>query len=870
MAEMDSLSFKVEYDIGDSKKNIDGLKNSLSGLSKVLKEFEGLNGVSEKFKSLSSANSSISKAASAFSKLSNVKVSKAIGDNLRNITSALDSIDKSKIESASDLADALLKFNQVKVPGLPSETKAKGQESEETGNDRENDKPGENLADSDTNTQGIDRAKEAFQRLKDVIAANTTSFGQLYNSAIKAGIAIYGIGKKFVASKIDAFGKKIDVVKSKITELTRAFGRIALYRALRSIVKSITDGFSEGVTNVYYYSEAIEGKLANSLNMIATSTGYLKNSIGAMAAPLINAIAPAIDYLIDKFVALLNIINQVFARLTGASMWTKAIKQTKKWGETAAGGAGSAKKAAEDYKRTILGFDEINKLNDTKDRSGGSGGGGGGTDYGSMFEEVAIDSKIKDFVDQVKAAFNAGDWKGVGSLLGNKFNEVVDSVDWNKWGSKLGYGVNAGIQMIYFTLKTMNFKTLGEHIGNFFTSAIDGVEWEYLGRFLVRKTTAVFDFFIGAFLGINWGSVTKAFSDGISGAIKEWTDWIQSYDWGDFAQNVLVGMKSAIDGIQWVEIISSLSQLLNAGALAVIDIANGVASSWVNVQVKFYSWLFDKAKDIFGKIKDVTVEKWNALKSKVTEITSNLVTSVQNKWNDIKTGTVNIWNSIKDAVTSKINAAKDIVSNVVNTVRNTVGGVWNSIQATTSSVWNGIRNAMTHPIETAKNTIKGIVDTIKGFFSNFHVSLPHISLPHFSITPYGWSVGDLLKGSIPKLGIQWYAKGGIMDGITPFAFNGNNLAVGGEAGKEAILPLESNTQWMDKVADKVVAKSTNGADYQTLIEQNRTLISLMRRQNELTQEVASKDTNVSISTSDITSGMKRKSRRDGKPVQVGG
>jgi len=64
-------------------------------------------------------------------------------------------------------------------------------------------------------------------------------------------------------------------------------------------------------------------------------------------------------------------------------------------------------------------------------------------------------------------------------------------------------------------------------------------------------------------------------------------------------------------------------------------------------------------------------------------------------------------------------------------------------------------------------------------------------MPHFKITPSGWKIGDLLDGKIPKLGIEWYAQGGVMEKPTIFGRNGNNAMVGGEAGAEAIAPIST-------------------------------------------------------------------------------
>lgn len=99
---------------------------------------------------------------------------------------------------------------------------------------------------------------------------------------------------------------------------------------------------------------------------------------------------------------------------------------------------------------------------------------------------------------------------------------------------------------------------------------------------------------------------------------------------------------------------------------------------------------------------------------------------------------------------------------------------------------------MTGPIEAAKGVISGIVNTIKGLF-NFHlsfpaISIPHIPLPHFSLE----GSFNPLKGQIPHVGVNWYAKGGIFTKPTMFAAPGGYNGVG-EAGPEAALPLNAKT-----------------------------------------------------------------------------
>ena len=71
------------------------------------------------------------------------------------------------------------------------------------------------------------------------------------------------------------------------------------------------------------------------MDKLATAFLYLKNSIGAAVSPLIDMVAPIIDALVDKFVALTNAINQALAALSGAGVWRRALKYQYTYAEAA-------------------------------------------------------------------------------------------------------------------------------------------------------------------------------------------------------------------------------------------------------------------------------------------------------------------------------------------------------------------------------------------------------------------------------------------------------------------------------------------------------------------------------------------------------
>ena len=160
-------------------------------------------------------------------------------------------------------------------------------------------------------------------------------------------------------------------------------------------------------------------------------------------------------------------------------------------------------------------------------------------------------------------------------------------------------------------------------------------------------------------------------------------------------------------------------------------------------------------------------------------------------WQGIQSVAQTIFSAIQSFISNTLNAISSTVSSVWNGISGTVSSVLNGISSTVSSVWNGIKNSIGSAINGAKDLVSTAINTIKGLF-NFSISWPHIPLPHFSVSgsanPLDW-----LSQGVPSISIEWYAKGGIMTKPTIFGMNGNNLMVGGEAGNEAVLPLNDKT-----------------------------------------------------------------------------
>lgn len=267
-----------------------------------------------------------------------------------------------------------------------------------------------------------------------------------------------------------------------------------------------------------------------------------------------------------------------------------------------------------------------------------------------------------------------------------------------------------------------------------------------------------------------------------------------------------------------IPIIMSLNTVMAANPIGMIIIAIGLlvtafVTLWNNCESFRNFWI-----NLWNNIKNITSTAINGIKTFFT----NIIDFVKNNWQSLLLLLVNpfagafkllydncegfrkfVDNFVKSVKDFFVNGFNTIKEKVVSTVTNLVDGAKNKFNAFKNSVttiFNNVKSAITKPIETARDVVKGVVDKIKGFF-NFKVSLPKIKLPHFGITPSGWQIGDLMDGVIPKLGIEWYAKGAILHRPTAFGVNGSNLMVGGEAGAEAIAPISELMKYTTAAVD---------------------------------------------------------------------
>lgn len=134
-------------------------------------------------------------------------------------------------------------------------------------------------------------------------------------------------------------------------------------------------------------------------------------------------------------------------------------------------------------------------------------------------------------------------------------------------------------------------------------------------------------------------------------------------------------------------------------------------------------------------------------------------------------------------------------------IKNKIAETFEKIKSTVSSKFTAIKDEIKNKINDAVNFVKNGIDKLKSFF-NFQWSLPKLKMPHFRIN----GSFSLNPPSVPSFGVDWYAKGAVLNQPTAFGMNGNKLMVGGEAGPEAVAPIAT----LQKYVEDAVASQNAG------------------------------------------------------------
>lgn len=396
---------------------------------------------------------------------------------------------------------------------------------------------------------------------------------------------------------------------------------------------------------------------------------------------------------------------------------------------------------------------------------------------------------------------------------------------------------NAGISGMVANMKNNILQSFGDNFGRIKESIqatsplIQQLGGNYLSMFLDRITqltgyinsvvVPVFNLLFTVFTDIAtsiWEAIAPAITE-ISNKYTELstivTDAINTY--------ILPTVQMFIDMIQelWDENkdkITKIGQLFQVvfDAIAVV-VGTGVDTIKKYV-MPFLSWFVSIVKSNMGNIKSIFQSVFDYLGATI----DFFVALFKGDWQGM-------WEAVKKILQSGI----DFCKSVFNTFLGFVKGFGEPLRTAVKGAFDSVVSGIKDKIDTAKTTVKNGLDSIKGFFDKLKLKLPHIKLPHFKLD----GEFDLGKGKVPKLAVEWYAKGAVLNQPTLFGINpktGKPMA-GGEAGAEAVAPIDVLQDYVRQAVMEANATNDTG-----------TIIKLLMQMIELLTAIYGKDTSLKI------------------------
>ncbi len=680
-------------------------------------------------------------------------------------------------------------------------------------------------------------------RLSQMIKGAKTAAGQFAKSI---GVAAYG-GFKKVGSVIKntvtkGLNKAVAGIKNmgkQADNLRKKFLKIGL--ALIAM-RSLMAGFKQIVSSALNDNEKLQNQLT-----------ALKGVLGIALAPVINAVLNALTNVV-------TLVDKVYQAFTGISLIAKYnAQQAQKLADSTSDAADSAK----EYKNQLAGFDVANKFTDNSSTSNKSSD----SDTLKNFE-ASYSESISKFAEMIKSAWEKTDFTDVGKKISEKLVGMLQNIDWVNIKSK-GFGAGKSFATLVNglfsysdsdgnTLSTSIGKTIGESLNTIVSTAkgfATNLNWKKVGTELANgllKTISTIDF-------ENVGETIHDFITGLCDSIASFFNRLTEND--DGYKTIKKSITDFFNGLKLSDITLSIIKATVSIANFSFNILSNLLDDIIQSICDKFGWEWDgswldlgplgikvpKIKFNFGSDNSETdsdndLSWWDKLVEKLgkkspiiaalgtgvgtSTITTTINGSVSSSFTDLKTK----WDSIKEKGKEAITTIKGSVNNTftnlekkwdsiknktnISTIKGSVNRTftnlkskWDSLKSKVST--STIKGKIHRSFNTAKsnwNSLKNKTTTITTKLKDSITSgIRKILNSLVSMVNKVITVLNKLPGiNISKINPPMLAKGGIVNNP------GRGIqATIGEAGAEAVLPLQNNTEWMDIIAEKLAQKISN-------------------------------------------------------------
>ena len=525
-----------------------------------------------------------------------------------------------------------------------------------------------------------------------------------------------------------------------------------------------------------------QGDLARTIDSPANQLRLLKNQVSQLGLAFSNFLMPVISAVLPYITAFVKVITSALntlAKFMGLKS-TNASNETAKISSNVGGlgsGLDDANKKAKKLKGTLASFDEMNVLQDNSSDSSSSGTGGGGASAGGLDFDLGeydahldwVSSKTDAIAENIKNAF-----KSVG--------EVISSI-WNSAPVQAFAGAITTYGQFVFDY----WSTLGLNLWQNLQMTWSNIEGN-VSTMLTNMSTLWTTFWTDVQVGIEtWG---QPIIDGVTGVFNSiWADAIDpaiqliTKVWADFS-GTLVNLWNT----HGKPLINNIGEFATKTIALFQSIWDNVLEPIITPFLETLSWLWDnhlskmveKVGDFVGKLVNGALEIYNKF---IQPIIMWLLEKLAPAWSYLSSAVIGVLGSIFAVISDVFGAIFGILGGVIDFITGIFTGNW-------KKAWNGVKDVFKNIVDGLvgifKFPINLIIDGINAFISG----LNKIKIPDW-VPAVGGKGINIPK--IPKL-----ARGGIIDSPT--------IAMVGEAGKEAVMPLERNTSWINQLADKLADK----------------------------------------------------------------
>ena len=571
-----------------------------------------------------------------------------------------------------------------------------------------------------------------------------------------------------LSSFFEAFKQKIEQVRPSMSSIKNSFkGLPKITQNITNNIKGMGTGLRQGIGNVMKYAMAlfslrsIYSVLSGCANTWLSSQNagakQLSANIEYMKYAMGSALAPVIQFVTNLVYQLMKAIQSVAYALTGVNIFAKASASSY------ASMAGSAKKAKNETKSLSNIHSEINNIQSNDNSDSGNGG-----TIAPSFDLSGIDNTPNSILDAIKN----GDWYKVGVTIGEKLNDAMNSIPWDKiqnTAKKIGTNI---AQFLNGFIATTDWKQVGNTIAQGINTAI------YLAQSFVHTFnwsglgSAVANAINGFFKNTNWGALGDTISTGIKGALNGIATFFKDFDWSFIVQGLIDFCKN----IDWNGIVDSMFEMLGSAFASFVNlgmilgekineaideagnffsekikecggnVVEGIFKGIIEALGNLGQWIIDHMFTPFieGFINVFGIHSPSTVMAELgTYIIQGLLDGISSLVDSIK----RIWENIKQTAISIFNSMKDNISNIFNNIKNIASNIWNNITSNIRNAVSNIKNGIVQNFQNAYNSIQNIFSNIGSFFSGVWSRIRN------TFSSLGTSIGNAISGAV-KSGIN--------------------------------------------------------------------------------------------------------------------